>query len=156
MRGTNKSLTQVSSREAYALFERMSKSALFDLVVDLVRRSAGDDRLDGPELVDAVIEEFEPVRHVRRDPVPRAPGGKLSADAARRRLVELVEQIAAAGNGWAPSDSLVRRMRAEGWTDAQGRGDIRQLVERGVLGRRFEEGVAHYRVNAAAGGVRCG
>jgi len=133
------------------LFDRMSKSALFDLVVDLVRRNVGDERLDGAALVDAIIEEFEPVRHARRDPIPRAPGGTLSAEAARRRLVELVDTISSAGNGWAPSDALYRRMRAEGWTDAQGRGDIRKLLDRGVLEREFDEGVAHFRVAASMG-----
>lgn len=56
------------TQQLNGLLEGISKAALFDLVVDLVRRSEGDESLDGEALAKAIAVEFEPVRAIRRDP----------------------------------------------------------------------------------------
>ena len=61
----------------------LSKFALADLVVDLLRRNAGDEHLDGEPLAQALVEAFEPVAAVRGDRVPNLK--KIAADVARRR-----------------------------------------------------------------------
>lgn len=72
MSGLKKPTTQVESREACSFLDGFSKAALADLVVDLVRRNAGDEDLDGAALVAAITAEAEPVMILRGDKMPKA------------------------------------------------------------------------------------
>lgn len=63
--------------EVHAFLASLSKAALADLVLDLVRRGEGDESLDGPEMVRALRKAARPVL--------RARGDRL-ASAARRSL----------------------------------------------------------------------
>jgi hypothetical protein len=62
-----KSVTQVDTDAAWSFLDGVSKTWLADLAVDLVRRNAGDENLDGMPLVDAIIREAEPITNVRQD-----------------------------------------------------------------------------------------
>lgn len=77
MSGLKKPITQVESREACSFLDGFSKAALADLVVDLVRRNAGNEDLDGAELVAAIVAEAEPVMVARGDKMPTAHAATL-------------------------------------------------------------------------------
>ena len=67
-----KPITQVDSHEAWSFLSGFSKAALADIVVDLVRRNAGSEDLDGAELVAAITADAEPVMIARGDKMPKA------------------------------------------------------------------------------------
>lgn len=74
-----KPTTQVECRGAWSFIDDVSKAWLADLAVDLVRRNAGDEDLDGLALVDALIAEARPITAAR--------GDERAVDAARKRSV---------------------------------------------------------------------
>ena len=53
------------------LFERLSKAALMDGLIDAARRDAGNEDLDGTALHDAIVKTIAPVLRFRGDKVPR-------------------------------------------------------------------------------------
>jgi hypothetical protein len=53
-----------------ALIMSLSKAALADVVIDLLRQAAGDDRLDGRRLAEAFLGAAEPTLRHRRDRIP--------------------------------------------------------------------------------------
>ena len=61
------------SGSAATYLDAFSKTALADLVVDLLRLNAGTQDLDGLQLVDAVEKAMGPIAVVRGDKMPRRP-----------------------------------------------------------------------------------
>lgn len=86
-----KPLTQTNSMAVADLLEGMSKAALADLVIDLVRRGVGDE-VDGRLLFEAIAEAAEPILRVRED--KPAPADMEAWARWRRRLARR------AGPGW--------------------------------------------------------
>lgn len=78
-----KSIQATSSQGVRWWLERISKAALADLAVDLVRISEGDEALDGPELQAVLARAAEPVLLLRghRVPAMRSYTGALRRDA---------------------------------------------------------------------------
>lgn len=65
-----KPMTQTDHIMVKVAFDSLSKNALADLTLDLLRRCAGNE-IDGADAVQALREAFEPIRVVRDDrPVP--------------------------------------------------------------------------------------
>ena len=62
----SKPVTQTMSRVACATIESVSKHALADLVIDLLRRQHGE-ALDGEALALAFTEAFSPIAAARGD-----------------------------------------------------------------------------------------
>lgn len=58
-------LTQTDSADVERALASMSRDLLADLVIDLVRRGAGED-IDGAELLAALASAAEPIRVVRK------------------------------------------------------------------------------------------
>jgi hypothetical protein len=79
-----KTITQTKDYLARVTLDALSKFALADLVVDLLRASHGED-LDGEALAAAVIEAFGPVAQARGDRVPKLDAIKRKRDAMRTR-----------------------------------------------------------------------
>jgi hypothetical protein len=72
-----KRVMTVSDRNAIVFLDSLSKAALADLVVDLIRQREGEDLLDGPALETALRAAFEPIAIARGDKMPKpATGGK--------------------------------------------------------------------------------
>lgn len=67
MSAGKKPMTQAETHAAFAFIDSVSKAWLADLVIDLVRRNAGDEMLDGLGLVGAIISEAQPITEVRGD-----------------------------------------------------------------------------------------
>lgn len=89
-----KTQTQVSDRTARIILDKMSKAAALDLVVDLLRRCAGNETLDGAELILALDEANEPVRVARGDrPLPGYTGERVRQE--RRREKYEAQMVAA-------------------------------------------------------------
>jgi hypothetical protein len=76
VRGGNKGPSQSSSTAVWAVFDGLSKAALMDAVIDCARRHAGDELLDGPELVAAVRDLITPVLIARGDRFPNPRGDR--------------------------------------------------------------------------------
>lgn len=62
-----KPVTQTTERVARATIDSVSKNALADLVIDLLRQHAGNENLDGEELAQAFVEAFAPIAIARGD-----------------------------------------------------------------------------------------
>ena len=62
---------QSADRATLIVFDSLSKDALADLVIDLLRRCAGDETLDGEMLCAELHRAFYPVQRVRGDRSPR-------------------------------------------------------------------------------------
>jgi hypothetical protein len=71
MAAGKKPITQTDDVAVALYLDKMSKAALADLVVDLVRRSEGDEHLDGDALAAAIDRAAHPVFAVRGDKPPR-------------------------------------------------------------------------------------
>ena len=65
-----KGVVQSDTPEIDALHSALSKAALMDIVIDLVRRNAGDEMLDGVDLAQAIVTEGTPVLIARGDEPP--------------------------------------------------------------------------------------
>ncbi len=63
----SKQITQTRDRIARATIDSVSKHALADLVIDLLRQNAGDENLDGEPLAVAFVKAFTPVAAARGD-----------------------------------------------------------------------------------------
>jgi hypothetical protein len=68
-------VTQSSDPAVLEWFANVNKAFLADLVIDLVRIGAGDECLDGMDLVRALKEADEPIREVRARAVRKARKG---------------------------------------------------------------------------------
>lgn len=69
-----KSVTQTDPSGPAGLFlDALSKCALADLVVDLLRQSGHGEDCDGLDLAAAAREAFEPIARVRGDRMPPMP-----------------------------------------------------------------------------------
>jgi hypothetical protein len=66
-RGLKKGETQTDSSAVRWFIDSVSKAFLADLVIDFARRNAGNEDLDGIELVDAIIAEADPIATARGD-----------------------------------------------------------------------------------------
>lgn len=88
-----KGISFVRDYEARVVLDLASKAALIDLVVDLLRRNAGDESLDGHPLIDAFVEAMEPVAVARGDkPIrPDAIYAKLEKRERERERAALAE-----------------------------------------------------------------
>lgn len=60
-------MTQTRHRATEAAVMSLSKAALADIVVDLIRQQEGDELLDGQRLAIAVAQAAEPICNVRKD-----------------------------------------------------------------------------------------
>jgi hypothetical protein len=67
----NKKSMVFGDREVHRAVAVLSKAALGDLVVDLLRRCEGAEDLDGAALVSVLAEAVEPVLLVRGDKTPK-------------------------------------------------------------------------------------
>lgn len=65
-----KDVQQSEAPEVDNLHAALSKAALMDIVIDLVRRNAGDETLDGVDLARAILAEGGPVLAIRGDKLP--------------------------------------------------------------------------------------
>ena len=72
MSTNKKPITQVASYEAWSFLDGFSKAALADLVVDFARRNAGNEHLDGTELIAAITADAEAIMAARGDKMPKA------------------------------------------------------------------------------------
>jgi hypothetical protein len=87
------------------VLDAMSKNALADFVVELVREVEGDMGLDGLALVDAVRRRFEHVARLRGDRVPPTPRRFKRSTAAGVRY------------GWTLSKELPKVWPDAEWAD---------------------------------------
>jgi hypothetical protein len=67
--GIKKGMAQTDYKATEAVLMALSKAALADLVVDLIRRAEGET-IDGRTLAEAVVAAAEPVCLARGDRVP--------------------------------------------------------------------------------------
>ena len=67
---------------AHVAMNSVSKSALIDLVADLLRRIEGDESLDGDELAIAFFDAYEPIGIMRGD-------RRRTIDQARNRIAKM-------------------------------------------------------------------
>jgi len=81
-RGVKKKTTGTDSAELHLVFGSVSKSALFDALIDVCRTHTSSVDEDGPELESAVREVLLPVL-LRRGDVPPKPWSKGEA---RRKI----------------------------------------------------------------------
>jgi hypothetical protein len=65
MSGTKAPMLLAQKADARQALGALSKAALADLVVDLLRRIEGDEALDGERLVASLDKAFAPVRALR-------------------------------------------------------------------------------------------
>ena len=61
----------MANGEAHRVINSVSKSALLDMVVDMLRQQAGNEELNGSDLVVAFCDRFEPVALLRGDRMPK-------------------------------------------------------------------------------------
>lgn len=149
-RGTNKGIQTTKDPGMRLIHEALSKAALFDLAVDLVRRVNGDEHLDGEGLVEAFRDAHEPVRHLRRDLPIRVKSRDRSTDADRLAILDAVE-IRTGGSTHGRmlhSESLFETMRMMRITRDQGANDLTQLIAQGRLERVIEDRDVWYRLTA--------
>lgn len=67
-----KSATQLNTRSGRLFFDSLSKAALVDLYVDLLRSSGGGELLDGVDLINYAKEtNLETVLGIRGDKLPK-------------------------------------------------------------------------------------
>ncbi len=104
MSGLGKKSAAFVDGDARTLLDSVSKAALIDLVVDLLRRNAGDETLSGDDLAAAFTEAFEPVAVVRGDKVPtlagvRAQRAKIEAKLARWAAADAARCVPCNGHG---------------------------------------------------------
>ena len=66
-----KQQTQIESAAAFYTLDSVPKAGMLDLVVDLLRQRAGDESLDGEELIAAFREAYEPIAKVRGERLPK-------------------------------------------------------------------------------------
>lgn len=71
---------------ARIMLDSLSKFALADLVVDLLRRKAGAEDLDGVELAREIASAFRPVAAIRGDRVPNVEKIAKKLDERRAAL----------------------------------------------------------------------
>lgn len=92
---------------ALAFIDTFSKNALADIVIDLLRQNAGNERLDGTALITAIRKAAEPVMRVRGDKLAAADYWEGQIEAYAKRLY------------WAPEPDWKAysdvRFRAESW-----------------------------------------
>lgn len=150
-RGTaTRSVTASSAPEVLALFRLIPAAGMFDLIVELIRSDLDGLDLDGPPLVAAIELAYAPVRRRRGErPIrPRAVGADRAAD--RERIVELVELLTTRElERWGQlvyAGQLYQELRELGWTDGQGRRDLRELVKLGRLERVIDRDDVLYRL----------
>lgn len=65
---TSKGIVTVRDPVARLALDSLSKHALADLVVDLLRIQAGNEKLDGEPLIEALTHAYFPIARVRNDP----------------------------------------------------------------------------------------
>jgi hypothetical protein len=95
-----KRVQSTTDPELRRAFGQVSKAALFDLVVDLLRQQEGDEHLDGPSLLVALGLAYEPVRAQRRDPPLRWSGGGSVEPITRTAILDLVDRLTRCDTGW--------------------------------------------------------
>jgi hypothetical protein len=93
MAGVNKKgITQSQDRRARVYFDSLSKAALIDLYIDLLRSSGGGDELDGEALIEyAKATNLETILNIRKDKPPKMPL-KISGFGPKSRS-ELLNQL---------------------------------------------------------------
>lgn len=125
-----KSITQAESDAVYAFFAGLSKPALADAVIDLVRRNQGDENLDGMDLVTAIAAEIDPVMVARDEEksCEKAVADAKRVDAPRVNLDAdakvLVNGSPATVIGPAANGRIMVRYDETGWTFAAKRDSI--------------------------------
>lgn len=67
-----KNLTQSGDWSVRATLDSVSKNALADLVIDLIRLQHGKEDLDGEALIQAFLKAMGPIARVRKDRAPEA------------------------------------------------------------------------------------
>lgn len=124
-----RSITQTRERQLFEAFEQLSKAALFDLVVDLVRQQRGEEHLDGPALIEALVERYEPIRVARGDRPLRVADPGHDGERGRTRVLELAQSV----QDPIDRDYLLTLLRREGWRRGDADRAIRALVVDGAL-----------------------
>jgi hypothetical protein len=71
MAANKKPMTQTEDRTVRLTVDAVSKAGLADLVVDLLRRAAGDKSLDGDALVKAFLAAYKPIAAARGEKPPK-------------------------------------------------------------------------------------
>lgn len=100
----NKKPQVFGNRHVNTFLSSVSKAALADLVVDLLRKSEGDEVLDDVELLAAIQRALEPVALARGEPKT------ADVPAFFARLARSAEKTAA---GPALAEVAVRRLKAK-------------------------------------------
>ena len=88
----SRQITQSNDAVSRITLDSLSKFALADLVVDLIRRCEGDETLDGEPLAKAIVEAFEPIASRRGDRVPNVASIKKKVEETAR-IAELIREI---------------------------------------------------------------
>ena len=78
-RGIKKGLSQSIDKHFFVWLEQVSKNALADALIDVVRADIGDDEIDGAVLVEALNAKMGPTRRIRKDATPKPWDGKCAA-----------------------------------------------------------------------------
>lgn len=149
-RGTNKGIQSTRAPALRLAFVELSKAALFDLCVDLVRRVEGDETLDGELLLHALRDAYEPIRAMRRDLPLRVQARDRSTDADRTVICDVID-LFTRGEVWGRAvdvDVLVERLKGMRITRAQGESDLRALVEQERIERLIDRDGTAYRLTA--------
>ena len=87
-------------RGVHCLVDGLSKNALGDLVVDLIRLQEGDEHLDGRPLRDAIERAIDPVLRLRGDRIPTRWGVAVERRARNTRDDTYQEQVRRAVEQW--------------------------------------------------------
>lgn len=90
----NKHMATTEDLVARLTILEMSKAALADLVVDMLRAENGDERLDGEPLARAFVLRMKPIAAFREDPEPKMATTRLEPGrhgAMRRAWVDVEE-----------------------------------------------------------------
>lgn len=77
-----KPMTQLQDRIALSTIDQLSKACLADIVVDLLRQSEGDERLDGEDFIKALIKAHGPIATARDEKPLKAWKSRASRAAA--------------------------------------------------------------------------
>ena len=134
---TSRKIVQ-STRDGELLraFDTLSKAALFDLAVDLIRQAECDEHLDGPALLVALALAYEPIRHLRRDAPLRWHGGGAVEATTRTGIVDMVERYTRRDTGWGQLVDLavlLERLRGLGCGEQVARDHLKVLCAEHVL-----------------------
>ena len=104
-------ITQSSDPGVVAFFHQVSHDTLVDIVIDLIRQNAGNERLDGAALIERFRTEAEAAVRVRGAKLPASDYWERQLMKWHKSTIDTDRKanIVAALNGWRPGYLAARQ-----------------------------------------------